>query len=185
MRKGILLASALLTLTVSSRIPAQTSHAALKKIAEFDLPGPPGKRFDYLTIDPDDHYLISAHLGAEQTYIIDHRTNKVVATVKRPGSLAWSRRAVECALDQAMRYTSEQRVKAVAISDGLMLYAADVADGGLREQDFRLTVRKRSPTRPLVDGRAGHLARARVQPRGATSAPSRRASGSRSRTARN
>jgi DNA-binding beta-propeller fold protein YncE len=53
----------------------------LKKIAQFDLPGPGGKRFDYLTIDPDDHYLISAHLGAGQTYVIDLRTNKVVATV--------------------------------------------------------------------------------------------------------
>ena len=42
-----------------SRTPAQT----LKQVAKFDLPGPGGKRFDYLTIDPDDHYLISAHLA--------------------------------------------------------------------------------------------------------------------------
>ena len=40
-----------------------------------------GKRFDYLTITPDDHYLLSAHLAAGQTYVIDLRTNKVVATV--------------------------------------------------------------------------------------------------------
>lgn len=53
----------------------------LKKVAEFDLPGPPGKRFDYLTITPDDHYLLSAHLAARQMYVIDLRTNKVVATV--------------------------------------------------------------------------------------------------------
>src|SRR5215510_5941863 len=53
----------------------------LKQVAKFDLPGPGGKRFDYLTIDADDHYLISAHLAAEQTYVIDVRTNKVVATV--------------------------------------------------------------------------------------------------------
>lgn len=66
-----------------AQIPAPT----LSKIAQFDLPGPPGKRFDYLTIDPDDHYLISAHLGAGQTYIIDLRTNEVVATVKdTPGA---------------------------------------------------------------------------------------------------
>jgi len=45
------------------------------------LPGPGGKRFDYLTIDADDRYLISAHLAAGQTYVIDLRTNKVVATV--------------------------------------------------------------------------------------------------------
>ena len=59
----------------------KSSAATLKKVAEFDLPGPAGKRFDYLTIDADDHYLISAHLGAGQTYVIDLRTNKVVATV--------------------------------------------------------------------------------------------------------
>lgn len=29
----------------------------LKRAAVIDLPGPPGRRFDYLTIDHDDHYL--------------------------------------------------------------------------------------------------------------------------------
>lgn len=57
--------------------PAQT----LKQVAKFDLPGPGGKRFDYLTIDPEDRYLISAHLAAGQTYVIDLATNRVVATV--------------------------------------------------------------------------------------------------------
>ena len=61
----------------SSSVRAQT----LKEVAKFDLPGPGGKRFDYLTIDEGDHYLISAHLAAEQTYVIDLRTNKVIATV--------------------------------------------------------------------------------------------------------
>ncbi|MGH9730367.1 MAG: YncE family protein [Candidatus Acidiferrales bacterium] len=69
------------------RADAQKSGPVLKKIAEFDLPGPPGKRFDYLTIDPVDQYLISAHLGASQTYVIDIRMNRVVATVKdTPGA---------------------------------------------------------------------------------------------------
>jgi YVTN family beta-propeller protein len=53
----------------------------LKMVTKFDLPGPAGKRFDYLTIDEDDHYLLSAHLAAEQTYVIDLKTNRVVATV--------------------------------------------------------------------------------------------------------
>ena len=56
----------------------------LEQITKFDLPGPGGKRFDYLTIDPDDHYLISAHLAADQTYVIDLTTNKVVATIAQP-----------------------------------------------------------------------------------------------------
>jgi YVTN family beta-propeller protein len=59
----------------------------LKEVAKFDLPGPVGKRFDYLTVDPDDHYLLSAHFGADQTYVIDLRTNKVVGTVQgTPGA---------------------------------------------------------------------------------------------------
>ena len=42
--------------------------------------GDRGKRFDYLTIDNDDNYLLSAHLAAGH-YVIDLATNKVVATV--------------------------------------------------------------------------------------------------------
>src|SRR5215469_16514516 len=72
------------TLVLSAGLSLFESAAlgqTLKQVAKFDLPGPAGKRFDYLTIDPDDHYLLSAHLAARQTYVIDLRTNKVVATV--------------------------------------------------------------------------------------------------------
>jgi DNA-binding beta-propeller fold protein YncE len=87
MRKGVVVALFALSLTVFTRIHAQLGHEVFGKVAEFDLPGPPGKRFDYLTIDPDDHYLISTHLAAQQTYVIDLRTNRVVATVKdTPGA---------------------------------------------------------------------------------------------------
>ncbi len=68
----------LLLVSLSS---ANVFGQTLKQVATFDLPGPGGKRFDYLTIDADDRYLISAHLAAGQTYVIDLRTNKVVATV--------------------------------------------------------------------------------------------------------
>jgi len=54
----------------------------LKKIASIELPGPPGKRFDHLAIDADDHYLLVAHLGAGRLYIIDLLTNKLVHTVE-------------------------------------------------------------------------------------------------------
>jgi DNA-binding beta-propeller fold protein YncE len=60
---------------------SQLAGSTLKKITAFDLPGPAGKRFDYLTIDEDDHYLISAHLAAGQTYVMDLGMNKVVAVV--------------------------------------------------------------------------------------------------------
>ena len=81
MRKGRLSIMAILILGFGTTGGAQTAGRTLKKIAAFDLPGPAGKRFDYLTIDQDDHYLISAHLAASQTYVIDLRTNRVVAVV--------------------------------------------------------------------------------------------------------
>jgi len=73
LRRVALLFTALLSTIASGQ--------TLKQFARFDLPGPPGKRFDYLTIDAEDHYLISAHLAAGQTYVIDLATNKVVATI--------------------------------------------------------------------------------------------------------
>ncbi len=53
---------------------------------------------------------------------------------KRPGALTWSSTAVNAALDQACRYAAEQHVRVVAVSDGTMLYAADVAQGGLEDR---------------------------------------------------
>src|SRR6266567_1480596 len=55
--------------------------ATLKSAATIDMPGPAGKRFDYLTIDYNDHYLLSAHLAAGLLYIIDLRTNKVLKAI--------------------------------------------------------------------------------------------------------
>jgi DNA-binding beta-propeller fold protein YncE len=55
--------------------------ATLKSVLTIDLPGPAGKRFDYLTIDYDDHYLLSAHLAAGLLYVIDLRTNQVVKAI--------------------------------------------------------------------------------------------------------
>lgn len=57
------------------------SGAPLKPVAVIDLPGPSGKRFDYLMIDDDDRWLLSAHLGAGFLYIIDLDTNRVVRTI--------------------------------------------------------------------------------------------------------
>jgi len=53
----------------------------LKQIAVIDLPGPKGERFDYLTMDDEDHYLLSAHLGPGILYVIDVRTNKLVKAI--------------------------------------------------------------------------------------------------------
>src|SRR5437879_680762 len=85
----------------------------LKEVAKFDLPGPGGKRFDYLTIDADDQYLISAHLGADQTYVIDLRTNKVLATVKdTPGA-----EGVEYVPELKKFYTSNAHDNTIGVVD--------------------------------------------------------------------
>src|SRR5712692_2730548 len=81
MRKALLMLAACFGLGLVPRINSQTSGQTLRKTTEFDLPEPGGKRFDYLTIDSDDHYLLSAHLAAGQTYVIDLRSDKVVAAV--------------------------------------------------------------------------------------------------------
>jgi len=62
-------------------VPRTGAGALLKRIATIELPGPAGKRFDYLAIDSDDHYLLVAHLGADRLYVIDLRTNKVLRTI--------------------------------------------------------------------------------------------------------
>ena len=85
----------------------------LKQITKFDLPGPGGKRFDYLTIDADDGYLISAHLAADQTYVIDLATNRVVARVTdTPGA-----EGVEYIPELRKFYTSNAHDNTIGVVD--------------------------------------------------------------------
>jgi hypothetical protein len=89
------------------------SAQTLKQVATFDLPGPAGKRFDYLTIDADHNYLISAHLAADQTYVIDLTTNKVIATVTdTPGA-----EGVEYVPELMKFYTSNARDNTIGVVD--------------------------------------------------------------------
>src|ERR1043165_7439445 len=61
---------------------AATSGAtALTAAGSIDLPGDPGKRLDYLTIDNDHRYLLSAHLGAGLLYVIDLKTEKLLSSI--------------------------------------------------------------------------------------------------------
>jgi YVTN family beta-propeller protein len=73
--------AALVSTDASPGAAQSTSRPTLRQVAIVELPGPPGKRFDYLTIDEDDNYLLSAHLGAGLLHVIDLRTNAVVKTV--------------------------------------------------------------------------------------------------------
>ena len=95
------------------RSAPQVSGQTLKQVARFDLPGPGGKRFDYLTIDNDDHYLLSAHLAADQTYVIDLATNKVVATIKdTPGA-----EGIEYVPELKKFYTSNAHDNTIGVVD--------------------------------------------------------------------
>src|SRR5689334_14861841 len=56
--------------------------ATLREVARIDLTGPTGQRFDYLAVDEEDHYILSAHLGPGLLYVLDARTNRLVATIR-------------------------------------------------------------------------------------------------------
>src|SRR5215471_5340517 len=61
--------------------PLSLLGQTLTKVATIDLPGPAGQRFDYLTMDDEDHWLLSAHLGPGILYVIDVRTNQLVKAI--------------------------------------------------------------------------------------------------------
>ncbi len=78
-------AAVLVAFAMTPRGSAQTQANArgntLRQIATIELTGPKGKRFDYLTIDRGDDYLLSAYLGAGILYVIDMKTNTVVHAI--------------------------------------------------------------------------------------------------------
>src|SRR5947208_10858982 len=105
--------AALAVLVLPSVFATVASGQTLKQVTKFDLPGPGGKRFDYLTIDADDRYLISAHLAADQTYVIDLATNRVVATVTdTPGA-----EGVEYVPELKKFYTSNAHDNTIGVVD--------------------------------------------------------------------
>lgn len=73
---------------------------------------------------------VNLQVGRADVVLSDNGYKRLVLEVKRPGSLIWHRRAIQAAIDQALRYANAQNVGAVAVSDGNMLYAADAAVGG-------------------------------------------------------
>lgn len=93
---------------------ASTAHGqSLKKVESIELPGPPGKRFDYLTIDYKHDYLLSAHLGAGLLYVIDLKTNKVIKAIPDvPGV-----EGVEYAPDVNKVYTSNWLENKIGVID--------------------------------------------------------------------
>jgi YVTN family beta-propeller protein len=93
--------------------PGLLGAKLLKQVASIELPGPAGKRFDYLTLDPDDHYLFIAHLGAGNLYVLDLRTNKVLHTI--PGVPGVE--GVEYVPDLKKVYTSNAHEDQIGVLD--------------------------------------------------------------------
>ena len=77
---------------------------------------------------------VNLQVGRADIVLSELGIKRLVLEVKRPGSLIWRRPAIHAALDQAMGYAAAQKVSAVAVSDGAMLYAADVRAGGLSDR---------------------------------------------------
>jgi len=92
--------------------PAARSQT-LKKVDAFDLPGPPGKRFDYLTIDYKHDYLLSAHLAAGLLYVIDIKTNTLVKAIPDVPGIE----GVEYAPDVNKVYTSDWLENKIGVVD--------------------------------------------------------------------
>lgn len=66
---------------VDSLVASLEATNVLTKTTVIEVSGPKGQRFDYLTIDPEDHYLLSAHLGPGILYVVDLRTNTLVKAI--------------------------------------------------------------------------------------------------------
>ena len=79
---------------------------------------------------------LNNQLGFADLVLTSQGVKYLVIELKRPGALAWNRRAVEAALAQACRYAANQKVKQVAISDGYLLYAAELVHGGLQDRVY-------------------------------------------------
>jgi DNA-binding beta-propeller fold protein YncE len=92
---------------------AGNPNQLLKQISTIDVPGPKGKRFDYLTIDYERHLLFSMHLGAGLLYAIDLQTSKVVKTfADLPGI-----EGVEITPDVKKAYTSNWHEDKIGVID--------------------------------------------------------------------
>ncbi len=97
----------------ATAIPSAAGNQLLKPAGVIDLPGPKGKRFDYLTIDYDRNLLFSTHLGAGLLYAIDLKTNRLVKTFEDlPGI-----EGVEIVPDLKKAYTSNWQENKIGVID--------------------------------------------------------------------
>ena len=87
--------------------------AALKGAGEFALPGPVGKRFDYLTVEAGRNVLLSSHMSAGELYVIDLKTNAILGTVTGVPFVE----GVECVPELDKVYCSNAGDDSIAVVD--------------------------------------------------------------------
>ena len=123
-----------------------------RRLAETARPGGGAERVAELIVgDLFSHALdwhvedLNHQIGYADLLLTRLGVKYLVVETKRPGALAWHAAAVEAALAQATRYAATQGVRSVAVSDGHLLYAADVVDGGQRG---RALIPLNAPTPP-------------------------------------
>lgn len=123
------------------RLRQQARHGtAAEKVAEAILEDLLTQVLDWNKGDLD------YQVGYADIVLTQNFVKYAVLEMKHPGVLAWHRHAVEAALAQARRYADEQRVSRIAVSDGTILYAADIEHG---VQKDRLFVNLARPEPPL------------------------------------
>ena len=89
------------------------SQTILVPAGFIEIPGPKGKRFDYLTIDPARRLLFATHLGAGLMYVIDLESNRVIKTISDVPGIE----GVEVAPDVKKVYTSDWYENKIGVID--------------------------------------------------------------------
>lgn len=110
MRKTLIVA---LVITGALLLYAADKTHPIRLVGYIELPGPKGKRFDYLTIDPEKQHLFATHLGAGLLYVVDLKTNKVTKTIADVPGIE----GVEVAADAKKVYTSDWYENKIGVID--------------------------------------------------------------------
>lgn len=116
-------------------IQAGRNDGASEKVAENILE-------DFFTIALDWNLSdINYQLHYADMVLTRSGINRIIIEAKRPDSLDFERASLDRAIEQARRYADEQRIKTIAVSDGVIFYAADIINGGLKPRArFKLDI---------------------------------------------
>ncbi len=88
---------------------------------------------DVLGWEPGD---LKYQVGFADIVLCRHTAKYLVMETKRPGTLNPQHAAFHAAMNQARRYADEQSVNRIAVSDGRLLYVANIVDGTVQDRTF-------------------------------------------------